>query len=143
MPADVPDFVERVTAMILAGQGDLLPVSALPPDGTFPTGTSRFDKRGTAVEIPIWDPEICIDCAKCTLVCPHAALRMKVFSPDEVETAPEGFRTKSWRAKDLPNRLLAIQVAPDDCTGCTLCVDVCPVESKTEPGWKAINMALA
>ena len=141
VPADAPDFVQRVTGMILAGHGDLLPVSALPPDGTFPTGTSRFDKRGTAEEIPIWEPEICIDCAKCTLVCPHAALRMKVFWPTEAERAPEGFRTKEWRAKDLPGRQLAIQVAPDDCTGCTLCVDVCPVLSKTDPGRKAINMA--
>ncbi|HEU0305043.1 MAG TPA: 4Fe-4S dicluster domain-containing protein, partial [Gaiellaceae bacterium] len=140
VPADAPDFVQRVTAMILAGHGDLLPVSAFPSDGTFPTATSRFDKRGTAEEIPIWDPGICIDCAKCTLVCPHAALRMKVFWPEEGEGAPAGFRTKEWRAKDLPGRQLAIQVAPDDCTGCTLCVDVCPVWSKTEPDRKAINM---
>jgi pyruvate-ferredoxin/flavodoxin oxidoreductase len=141
VPADSPDFVQRVTGMILAGQGDLLPVSALPPDGTFPTGTSRYDKRGTALEIPIWDPEICIDCAKCTLVCPHAALRMKVFEPGDADTAPNGFRTKPWRGKDLPDRILSIQVAPDDCTGCTLCVDVCPVQSKTDSGHKAINMA--
>jgi pyruvate-ferredoxin/flavodoxin oxidoreductase len=141
VPADAPDFVKRVTGMILAGQGDLLPVSALPADGTFPTATSRFDKRGTAVEIPIWDPELCIDCGKCTLVCPHAALRMKVFPPADVDEAPPGFRTKAWRGKDLPDKLLAIQVAPDDCTGCTLCVDVCPVQSKTEHGHKAINMA--
>jgi len=141
VPPDAPDFVRRVTAVLLAGKGDELPVSALPADGTFPTATSRYEKRGTAAEIPIWDPEICIDCAKCALVCPHAALRMKVFWPQELEGAPEGFRWKEWRARDLPNRLLAIQVAPDDCTGCSLCVDACPVTSKTDPQHKSINMA--
>ncbi len=141
VPADAPPFVQRVTARLLAGRGDELSVSALPADGTFPTGTSRYEKRALAAEIPVWDPDICIDCGKCALVCPHAALRMKVFWPEELEGAPDGFRWKRWRGKDLPNRLLAIQVAPDDCTGCSLCVDACPVTSKTDPRHKSINMA--
>ncbi len=141
VPPHAPAFVRRVTAAILAGKGDELPVSALPADGTFPTATSRFEKRGLATEIPVWDPDLCIDCAKCALVCPHAALRMKVFWPEQLSGAPPGFRFKPWRGKELPNRLLAIQVAPDDCTGCSLCVDACPVTSKTDPRHKSINMA--
>ena len=130
MPPDAPDFVQRVTARLLAGQGDLLPVSALPPDGTFPTGTARFEKRAIAHEIPIWDPTICIDCGKCALACPHAAVRMKVFAPEALAGAPDGFRSKSFRSRELPDHQLTIQVAPDDCTGCGVCVDVCPARSK-------------
>jgi pyruvate-ferredoxin/flavodoxin oxidoreductase len=140
VPPEAPEFVQRVTASILAGRGDLLPVSAFPPDGTFPTGTARWEKRQLATQIPIWDPEICIDCAKCVLVCPHAALRMKVYEPRAAEGAPPGFRSKQWKGKDLPGHLMTIQVAPDDCTGCTLCVDACPVEDKATPGRKSIAM---
>ncbi len=140
IPPDAPDFVTRVTAMLLAGDGDLLPVSALPVDGTFPTGTAKFEKRSIASEIPIWDPEVCIDCGKCAIVCPHAAIRMKVFPPEAVAGAPADFLTKSFRSKDLPDHLLTIQVAPDDCTGCGVCVDVCPAKSKTDLSHKAINM---
>ena len=138
--ADAPDFVQRVTAMMIAGEGDLLPVSALPVDGTFPTDTARWEKRSIAREIPVWDPAICIDCAKCALVCPHAAIRMKVFEPAAAEGGPVGFKTKDWKDRDHPGRLMTIQVAPDDCTGCGICVDVCPARSKTEVKHKSIDM---
>jgi pyruvate-ferredoxin/flavodoxin oxidoreductase len=140
VPEDAPDFVKRVTAMMIAGQGDLLPVSALPVDGTFPTGTSRFEKRSIAHEIPIWDPNICIDCAKCALVCPHAAIRMKVYEPIAADHAPETFQHKEWRDRDNPGMWMTIQVAPDDCTGCGVCVDVCPARSKEVVKHKAIDM---
>jgi pyruvate-ferredoxin/flavodoxin oxidoreductase len=135
------DFVNRVTAAIIAGRGDLLPVSALPVDGTFPTATAKVEKRSIAAEIPIWDPAICIDCGLCALVCPHASIRMKVFPDGTVNgNAPEGFLSKPWKDKDLPNHRLTIQVAPDDCTGCGVCVDVCPAKSKEMVRHKAINM---
>ncbi|HEY7202248.1 MAG TPA: pyruvate:ferredoxin (flavodoxin) oxidoreductase [Candidatus Dormibacteraeota bacterium] len=141
LAGDDREFVRRVTAMMAAGQGDLLPVSALPPDGTFPGGTARFERRGIAEEIPVWDPSICIDCAKCALVCPHAAIRMKVFEPEALVDAPAGFQHKEWRSKDQPGLLMTIQVAPDDCTGCGTCVDVCPARSKSEVRHKSIDMA--
>jgi pyruvate-ferredoxin/flavodoxin oxidoreductase len=125
---------------MLAGQGDLLPVSALPVDGTFPTGTTQWERRSIAREIPIWDPTICIDCAKCALVCPHAAIRMKVFEPAAAEGGPVTFQTKEWRDREHPGRRMTIQVTPDDCTGCGICVDVCPARSKTEVKHKAIDM---
>jgi len=140
VPDDAPDFVKKVTAMMIAGQGDLLPVSALPVDGTFPTGTARYEKRSIAHEIPIWDPEICIDCAKCALVCPHAAIRMKVYEPIAADHAPEPFQHKEWRDRDNPGMWMTIQVAPDDCTGCGVCVDVCPARSKEVVKHKSINM---
>jgi pyruvate-ferredoxin/flavodoxin oxidoreductase len=140
VPASAPEFVQRVTAMMLAGKGDLLPVSALPVDGTFPTGTTRYEKRSIADEIPIFDPDICIECAKCSLVCPHAAIRMKVFEPGQLGGAPETFKTRPFQSKELPGRLMTIQVAPDDCTGCGVCVDVCPARSKEVAKHKAINM---
>jgi pyruvate-ferredoxin/flavodoxin oxidoreductase len=140
VPDDGPDFVRKVTSVLMAGDGDLLPVSALPPDGTFPTGTSRYEKRAIAKEIPIWDPDICIDCGKCAIVCPHATIRMKVFAPEAIADAPSDFTHKEFRSKDLAGHRLVIQVAPDDCTGCGVCVDVCPAKSKTEVRHKAINM---
>ncbi|MCA9202611.1 MAG: 2-oxoacid:acceptor oxidoreductase family protein, partial [Planctomycetales bacterium] len=139
--ADAPDFVQRVTAMMIAGQGDLLPVSALPVDGTFPTGTARFEKRGIAVEIPIWDADICIQCGLCSLVCPHAAIRMKVFGEGAAAAAPASFVTKAWSGKETSGDRMTIQVAPDDCTGCGVCVDVCPARSKEAVKHKAINMS--
>jgi len=144
VPRAAPDFVQRVTAMMLDGKGDLLPVSALPVDGTFPTGTTQWEKRSIAHEIPIWDETICTQCAICPLACPHAAIRMNVFSPDEMKRAPAGFKAVPWARKDggaLDGLLYSLQVAPDDCTGCGICVDVCPTRSKTMVKHKAVNMA--
>ena len=143
IPDDAPQFVQRVTARLMAGEGDLLPVSALPVDGTFPTGTATYEKRSIARQLPIWDPEVCIQCGKCSIVCPHAVIRMKVYAPQVLEAAPEGFRSMEFRSKALADHKLTIQVAPDDCTGCGVCVDVCPAKAKTEVRHKAINMASA
>jgi pyruvate-ferredoxin/flavodoxin oxidoreductase len=140
VPPEAPDFVRRVTAAMIAGRGDELPVSALPVDGTFPTGTARWERRSIAHELPAWDPEICIDCAKCALVCPHAAIRMKVYEPEAAAGAPEGFLHKEWRDREHPGRWMTIQVAPDDCTGCAVCVDVCPARSKEVAKHKALDM---
>jgi len=140
VPSSAPDFVRHVTARIMAGEGDLLPVSALPADGRFPSGTAQYEKRSIASEIPIWDPDICIDCGKCAGACPHACIRMKVFAPEALAGAPEGFLSKPFRSKDLADHRMTIQVAPDDCTGCGVCVDVCPAKSKTEVKHKSINM---
>ena len=137
---EVPDFVARVTSRLMAGDGDRLPVSALPVDGTFPTGTAKYEKRAIAQMIPIWDPSICIDCGKCAMVCPHATIRMKVFPTAALEGAPEDFLNKEFRSRDLLDHRLTIQVAPDDCTGCGVCVDVCPAKSKTDTSHKSINM---
>jgi len=143
VPATAPDFVQRVTAAIIEGRGDQLPVSALPVDGFFPTGTARFEKRGIADSIPIWDKDLCIQCAKCAIVCPHAAIRTKVFDEKDLEAKPGTFETLPWRGSsggDFKGKLMRIQVAPDDCTGCGICVEVCPARSKTEVKHKAINM---
>ena len=134
------DFVRRVTTRLLAGDGDLLPVSAFPVDGVFPSGTTRFEKRAIAHEIPIWDPSICIDCGKCAIVCPHAAIRMKVYPEAALAGAPAGFKEKEFKSKELAGHRLTIQVAPDDCTGCEVCVEVCPARSKTEVRRKALRM---
>jgi pyruvate-ferredoxin/flavodoxin oxidoreductase len=135
-----PDFVKRVTALMLAGKGDLLPVSAFPVDGTWPTGTSKWEKRSIALEIPTWEPSICIQCNKCALICPHAAIRPKYFAADLLGKAPAGFVATDYKSADVKGAKYALQVAPDDCTGCGLCVEMCPAESKTEKGKRAINM---
>ncbi len=137
---EVDDFVRRVTARMLEGEGDLLPVSALPVDGTFPTATSRYEKRSLAVELPIWDPDLCIDCGKCAIVCPHTAIQMKAYEPDALDGAPDGFLSKPFKDRGLEGHLLTIQVAPDDCTGCGVCVEMCPAVSRSESGRKAIDM---
>jgi pyruvate-ferredoxin/flavodoxin oxidoreductase len=137
---EAPDFVQRVTAKIMAGDGDLLPVSAFPPDGTWPTHTTRWEKRTVAQEIPIWDASICTQCNKCVSVCPHAAIRAKVATPEALEAAPEGFRSIAYKAKDYKGMEYMIQVAPEDCTGCTLCARVCPARDKTRPKHKALDM---
>lgn len=134
------DFVQRVTSVIAAGHGDKLPVSAMPCDGTFPTSTAKLEKRRIAAEIPIWEPELCIQCGLCSFVCPHAAIRVKTYRSDHLESAPEDFPSRHWTGKDRPGNLMTIQVAPDDCTGCGVCVDVCPAKSKTAVKLKAINM---
>jgi pyruvate-ferredoxin/flavodoxin oxidoreductase len=124
----------------MAGKGDLLPVSALPVDGTFPTGTASWEKRSLATEIPIWDPTICIDCARCALVCPHAAIRFKIFDPAALDEAPPGFIFKQATGREFEGKVLTVQVAPDDCTGCGVCVDICPARSKEAVRHKAIDM---
>jgi pyruvate-ferredoxin/flavodoxin oxidoreductase len=140
VPSEAPDFVQRVTAMMLSDKGDLLPVSAFPVDGTWPTGTTRWEKRAIALEIPEWDSSICIQCNKCVLVCPHAAIRAKFYPATELANAPATFKSTPFRSQEWKGSLFSLQVAPEDCTGCTLCVAVCPVKSKTDPKQKAINM---
>jgi pyruvate-ferredoxin/flavodoxin oxidoreductase len=135
-----PDFVKRVTGLMLAGKGDLLPVSAFPVDGTWPTGTSKWEKRSIALEIPVWEPSLCIQCNKCALICPHAAIRPKFYDPALLAKAPAGFLSTDFKSADDKGKKYSLQVAPDDCTGCTICVEMCPAESKTEKGKKAINM---
>jgi pyruvate-ferredoxin/flavodoxin oxidoreductase len=140
VPAAAPDFVQKVTARIIAGEGDLLPVSALPVDGTFPTGTAQWEKRNIALEIPVWDEQLCIQCGKCVLVCPHSVIRAKIYDPELLAKAPSGFKYAKPKWKEFENLRYTLQVAPEDCTGCTLCVQVCPAKSKTEVKHKAINM---
>jgi len=141
VPHDAPVFVQRVTAEILAGRGDLLPVSALPPDGVFPTDTARWEKRNIALEIPSWDETWCIECSKCALACPHAAIRAKAYPESALDGSPETFKSMAWKGKEFPEGTrYTIQVAPEDCTGCGLCVEVCPAKNKSEARLKAINM---
>ena len=137
---EVDDFVRRVTARMLEGEGDLLPVSALPVDGTFPTATSRYEKRSLAPELPIWDPDLCIDCGKCAIVCPHTAIQMKAYEPDALDGAPDVFLSKEFKDRSLTGHLLTVQVAPDDCTGCGVCVESCPAVSRSDAGRRAIRM---
>ncbi len=135
-----PEFVKNVLGKIISGNGDDLPVSALPCDGTYPTGTARWEKRNLALEIPEWDPEICIQCGKCALVCPHAVIRIKAYDEDILKNAPATFKATDIRDRDLRGMRYTIQVAPEDCTGCGICVDVCPAKNKQETRLKAINM---
>jgi pyruvate-ferredoxin/flavodoxin oxidoreductase len=135
-----PDFVQKVTAVILAGKGDLLPVSAFPVDGTWPTGTAKWEKRNIALEIPVWDSKICIQCNQCALVCPHAAIRAKVYDESALAGAPETFKSTLFRGNEYKGQFFTIQVAPEDCTGCNLCVNVCPAKDRTNPKHKAIDM---
>ena len=141
VPDVAPDFVQRVTGMMISGRGDLLPVSALPVDGTFPVGTARWEKRSIAREIPVWYPAICIQCNLCALVCPHAAIRTKAYPKDALQGPPSGFKSSPWTGKELVEHELTVQVAPDDCTGCGVCVEACPAKSKEVAKHKAINMA--
>jgi len=138
-----PPFVARVTAAMIAGKGDLLPVSAFPVDGTWPIGTAEWEKRSTALELPSWDPSICIQCNKCALICPHAALRTTVFNPEHLERAPSGFQSSTYKSKEHAGKSYVVQVAPDDCTGCGLCVAFCPAKDKSNPRHKAIDMVAA
>lgn len=140
VPGSAPQFVKDVTGKIIAGYGDDLPVSALPIDGTFPTGTTKYEKRNVGLRIPVWDADICIQCGKCSLVCPHGVIRGKIYFPSDLENAPEGLKSAGVRAPDKKDMLFTLQVSPEDCTGCTLCVEVCPVKNKSQAGLKAINM---
>ncbi len=135
-----PDYVKNVLARIMEGKGDEIPVSGMPVDGTFPSGTTQWEKRNIALEIPEWDPEVCIQCNKCTMVCPHAAIRVKVYPKSHLDNAPETFKYTDAKGKDWDGMAYTIQVAAEDCTGCELCVEVCPAKNKKETGKKALNM---
>ncbi|MFM7364343.1 MAG: pyruvate:ferredoxin (flavodoxin) oxidoreductase [Cuspidothrix sp.] len=141
IPNNAPAFVRDVLGKIIAREGDDLPVSTLPCDGTYPTGTSKWEKRNIAQEIPVWDPDVCIQCGKCVMVCPHSVIRGKVYEPEQLENAPATFKSANAKEHDWHDLKFTIQVAAEDCTGCALCVDVCPAKNKAEPRKKAINMA--
>ncbi|MEH1862646.1 MAG: pyruvate:ferredoxin (flavodoxin) oxidoreductase [Nostoc sp.] len=136
-----PEFVREVLGKIIIWEGDDLPVSTLPVDGTFPVGTAKWEKRNVAEEIPVWEPDVCVQCGKCVMVCPHSAIRAKAYQADELVNAPETFKSTGAKDKDFANQKFTIQVAPEDCTGCTICVNICPAKNKSEPSLKAINMA--
>jgi len=140
VPVEAPEFVQKVTAKIIAGQGDDLPVSAFSPDGTFPSGTTQWEKRNIAQEIPTWYPDICIQCGKCILVCPHAVIRAKVYDPKLLSSAPDSFKFAEVKNPQFKGMKFTIQVSPEDCTGCILCVVSCPAKNKTNPKLKALDM---
>lgn len=146
VPSDAPEFVKEVTAEILAGNGDKLPVSKMPCDGKFPTATTKYEKRNLAVHVPVWEPDICIQCAQCSLVCPHAAIRVKAYDQEHLKNAPATFKSADAKGKDFAGMKFTVQVAVEDCTGCQACVINCPGiekdENKQPTGKKAINMAL-
>ncbi|HEU4391846.1 MAG TPA: pyruvate:ferredoxin (flavodoxin) oxidoreductase, partial [Blastocatellia bacterium] len=140
VPMDAPEFVRRVTAEIIAGRGDQLPVSCFPADGTFPVDTARWEKRNIAQEVPVWEPDLCIQCGKCVLVCPHSTIRANVFDQSGLEGAPDTFKHMPARWRELSGKLYTIQVAVEDCTGCRLCVEICPAKDKSQASRKALNM---
>jgi len=141
VPANAPGFVRDTLGPIIANNGDDLPVSRMPVDGTFPTATTRWEKRNIALEIPAWDPSLCIQCGKCAFVCPHASIRQKVYDPTYLEKAPATFKSLDAKFKEFPGMKFTIQVAPEDCTGCGMCVEACPAKDKVNPDHKSINMA--
>lgn len=139
VPLDASDFARRVTRLLLEGRGDELPVSAFPPDGTWPTGTSRLEKRAIALDIPIWQPDLCVQCNRCAMICPHAAIRTKVYAPTELDAAPTGFRSlPEGFEPQLEGLAYTVQVAPEDCTGCGLCIEVCPAKDRLDPRRRAL-----
>ena len=140
VPLDAPEFVRNVTAEMIAGRGDLLPVSAFPEDGTYPVGTTRWEKRNIALDVPVWEPDLCIECGKCVMVCPHSTIRAKVCSANDLNDAPAGFKSMPAKWREFPDKLYTIQVAVEDCTGCRLCVEVCPAKDKSNVSRKALNM---
>ncbi|MEA3413390.1 MAG: pyruvate:ferredoxin (flavodoxin) oxidoreductase [Pseudomonadota bacterium] len=140
VPAQAPEFVQKVTAMMMAGKGDQLPVSVLPVDGTYPTGTTRWEKRNISQFVPVWEPDLCIQCGNCSFVCPHSVIRSKFYEESRLDAAPETFKSAPIDARGLPDTRYSLQIFVEDCTGCGLCVDVCPAKSRTESGVKAINM---
>ena len=141
VPAESPEFVRDVLGKLIAGYGDDVPVSAFPVDGTYPSGTTQWEKRNLALDIPVWEEDLCIQCGKCVFVCPHAVIRQKVYEPALLDNAPETFKSLDAKFKELPDSKYTIQVAPEDCTACNLCVEVCPAKDKTNPERKALNMA--
>jgi pyruvate-ferredoxin/flavodoxin oxidoreductase len=141
VPLDAPEFVRNVTAEMIAGRGDFLPVSAFPEDGTYPVGTTRWEKRNIAQDVPVWEPDLCIECGKCVMVCPHSTIRAKVCSESDLKEAPAGFKSMPAKWREFPDKLYTIQVAVEDCTGCRLCVEVCPAKDKSNVSRKALNMA--
>ncbi len=141
VPDEAPAFVNKVLGTIIEGDGDDLPVSAFPVDGTFPTGTTQWEKRNIALEIPVWEPELCIQCGKCAFVCPHATIRQKVYDPALLKNAPPTFKSKEAKFREFPGTVYTVQIAPEDCTGCGLCIEACPAKDKTQVGRKALNMA--
>ena len=141
VPATAPDFVKKVLGPMINMDGDSLPVSAMPVDGTFPTATTQWEKRNISLEIPVWEPDLCIQCGKCSFVCPHAVIREKVYDSANLVNAPEGWIGVDARWKEFPGMKYTLAVAPEDCTGCSLCVEVCPAKDKSQVGRKAINMA--
>ena len=142
VPAAAPEFVQKVTAEMIAGRGNDLPVSAMPVDGTFPTATTQWEKRNIGLEVPVWETDLCIQCGKCVLVCPHAVIRAKLASKEDLASAPEGFKHCGAKfGKEFADQEFTLQVAVEDCTGCALCVEVCPAKDKTNTARKAINMA--
>ena len=140
VPIDAPEFVRNVTAELIAGRGDLLPVSAFPEDGTYPVGTTRWEKRNIAQDVPVWEPDLCIECGKCVMVCPHSTIRAKVCAASDLSEAPAGFKYMPAKWREFPDKLYTIQVAVEDCTGCRLCVEVCPAKDKSNVSRKALNM---
>jgi len=140
VPLDAPEFVRHVTAEMIAGRGDSLPVSAFPEDGTYPVGTTRWEKRNIAQDVPVWEPDLCIECGKCVMVCPHSTIRAKVCSESDLNDAPVGFKSMPAKWREFPDKLYTIQVAVEDCTGCRLCVEVCPAKDKSNASRKALNM---
>ncbi|HWO57002.1 MAG TPA: pyruvate:ferredoxin (flavodoxin) oxidoreductase [bacterium] len=141
VPDHAPEFVRKVTAPMIAGRGDDLPVSAMPCDGTFPVGTAKWEKRNIAQEIPVWDGDVCIACGKCAMVCPHSVIRIKVYDPKYLQNAPPTFKSIDAKDREWAGMKYTIQVAPEDCTGCGVCVDVCPAKNKSQTRLKALNMA--
>ncbi|MDR1471923.1 MAG: pyruvate:ferredoxin (flavodoxin) oxidoreductase [Synergistaceae bacterium] len=139
--ADSPEFVRRVLAPMMVNEGDSLPVSAMPDDGSYPTGTTRYEKRNVAIDIPVWDPGTCIQCGKCALVCPHAAIRAKVYDGELLKEAPPAFKSKDANWKNFAGMKYTVQAAPEDCIGCGLCVYNCPAKNKAQADRKAINMS--
>ncbi|HET6869274.1 MAG TPA: pyruvate:ferredoxin (flavodoxin) oxidoreductase [Solirubrobacteraceae bacterium] len=140
VPADAPAFVREVTGPMLAGRGDALPVSALPVDGTYPSGTAAYEKRGISDVVAVWDPDICIQCGNCSFVCPHSVIRSRFYGQHRLSGAPDGFRSAPLVARGLPDERFTLQVYAEDCTGCALCVEACPVTSAADPAQRAINM---